>query len=329
MGLTRRKLLVGAGGAIGATLLPRVALAASPDIAVLGGLAFGTYWRAVVAYGTDEALVRSTVDGVVRRVDLSMSPFRTGSEISRFNRSDSTDWIAASADFCEVAGHALDVAARTGGAFEPSIGPLVHRFGFGPITGATGRFTDLSAEPGALRKSSSGLTLDLCGIAKGYALDEMVAGLTRVGLQDVFIELGGEVRGIGQHPSGRAWQAGVENPQAGAERVLHIVDPAGLALATSGTSANGMETGGGMFGHVIDNRTGRPADNLVASVTVLAPTAMEADAMATALMVLGADEGATLAETTGLSCLFLLRDGAGIRQMSVAGFEDHILIQGA
>jgi thiamine biosynthesis lipoprotein len=318
-------MLIGMGSGLGAVLLPRLALGAALETKALGGPAFGTYWRSVVPYGTDMRSVRYAVEEVIARVDRAMSPFRADSEISFFNRKDSTDWFEASPAFCDVARHGLQVAALTDGAFEPTIGPLVHRFGFGPIMGITGRHTDIEAGTGELRKAKAGLTLDLCGIAKGYALDAIVAGLEGAGLSNFFFELGGEVAASGLHPSGRVWQAGIERPLPGPETIERIVSLQGMALATSGTLANGMEIGGHEFGHIIDARTARPADNAIASVSVLAPTAMRADALATALLVMGVEVGAELAEREGVPALFLLRDGAGLAQVSAAGFDRHIL----
>jgi thiamine biosynthesis lipoprotein len=100
----------------------------------------------------------------------------------------------------------------TEGAFDPTIGPLVNRFGFGPIHGERAHPADLSVSANGLRKRVPGLTLDLCGIAKGYALDRIIEALPAVGVDSVMFELGGEIRTLGRHPDGRAWQIGIERP---------------------------------------------------------------------------------------------------------------------
>jgi len=321
MRITRRALLSGAGALAACALLPIPSARAARS---LGGLAFGTYWRAVLPPEADAGAVSAAIGGVVRMIDGAMSPYLPGSELSRFNRFDGTDWVAASAPVCEVTRAALAVAGVSGGAFEPTVGPLVHQFGFGPITGDTaGGFADLEVRDGAIRKRRGGLTLDLCGLAKGHALDRMMAAVAALGVEDFLVELGGEVAARGHHPSGRAWQIAIERPGigAGVQRVCRLD---GLCAATSGDGAQFYEFGGRRYGHIIDPATGEPVQGDVASVTVLAPVAMEADAWATALMALPADRAIEFSEAQGLRALFLLRAGDGFIEHSVGGFADHL-----
>lgn len=322
MTLNRRRFIAGAAGAITlATTVGRVA-AAAPETQVLGGSAFGTYWRAVLPASADHVAVSAAVTAVVKASDASMSPYRADSEITRFNLRRTAGATDASADLCTVADESLRIAQLSGGAFEPTIGPLVHRFGFGPISGGLGSYAGIGVGDGLLDKSDRALTLDLCGVAKGHALDRIVATLVAQGLSNVFVELGGEVKAAGRHPSGRDWQVGVEVPSAPQLAFQHVVRLDGMALATSGVTANGVADH--RFSHIIDPRTQAPVDNGVLAVSVLAPTAMEADALATALLVMGPEEGGRLATALGRPALFI-EAGSERRETMVAGFAGHVL----
>jgi len=319
---TRRQLLIGATGAVLAGALAPTAVRGAPPPTVCGGLAFGTYWRATLPAGADGGAVERAITAIVSSIDLSMSPFRPDSEITRFNLTDAGGPLPASSDFVAVTAEALRVAALTEGAFEPTVGPLVGRFGFGPIQrGGEGRFTEISVATGSVSKTRAVLTLDLCGVAKGYALDLMVAALDGLGIERFLIELGGEVAG-----RGGGWRIGIENPLPGPESIRRVVGLDGLALATSGDRYNGLDLAGVHFSHIIDPISQRPVDNGIASVSVLAPSAARADALATGLMAMGLDRGAALAEREGVPALFLVRQGADLGEHRIAGFDAHILV---
>jgi FAD:protein FMN transferase len=329
MNVSRRSLLIGVSSALLAGAVP-AALAAVPRCEVCGGTAFGSYWRLTVPAGTDLGAARAAVEAIIARVDRQMSPFRSDSDLARFNGADSTDILAAPYPLRAVVGESLRIAALSGGAFDPTVGPQVNRFGFGPITGKRGgSHAGIELIEGGLRKAEAGLTLDLCGIAKGYALDAMVRALANLGHRSLLLEVGGEVYARGRHPEGRTWQLGIENPILDDGSMALVVQLEGMAIATSGDSVNVIEVGGRRYSHIIEPQAGRPVENAVASVSVLAPTAMEADALATALMVLGPERGAELAGRLGTPALFLLRDGGGLRTVPVGGFEAFMLSGGA
>lgn len=292
---------------------------------VSNGLAFGSFWRLVTADVQMARVAKSVVDAVVDEVTHRMSPYNTTSELSRFNAAKTSDWLSMSGPSCKVVAEALRIATVTRGAFDPTVGPLVARFGFGPIQGAVGRYDDIMVAQGAIRKQVPGLTLDLCGIAKGYALDRVVAGLTQAGVEDALIEVGGEVRALGMHPSGRAWKIGIADPLSKGAGVQRIVTPEGLALATSGHAVNGFR-GPINISHIVDPQSGRPARMTLASVSVLAGTAMEADAFATALCAHGARAGIDLAERLDVSALFVTDGSEAPVEVTTGGFDAHIEI---
>lgn len=322
MQLTRRALMKGAAGTLLASALPILPARAA---AITGGAAFGTYWRAMLPPDANTNAATASIETIIALVDGAMSPFLSGSEISRFNRTNNLDWMEVSAPLHAVVTESLRVAAQTDGAFEPTLGPLVHRFGFGPITGGTGgSYADIAIGDGAICKHRPDLTLDLCAIAKGYALDRMADALKALEIENFMIELGGEVLAHGTHPAGRPWQVAVEQPQQGPLNIQRVLQLNGQAVATSGDTVNFVEHAGRRYSHIIDPRTQKPVDNAIASVSVIAPTAMRADAWATALMATGLERGTKLAKTHSIPALFMVRDATGFREHSTAGFSDYV-----
>lgn len=322
MSLTRRQWMASAAS----LLLAPVPAHAAGGVAVTEGPAFGAGWRLVTAPMPEGGALRRRIEAAITAVDRTMSPFRADSDLTRFNRTADTDWQPLPAGVCTVVREALRVAALTSGAFDPTVGPLVGRYGFGPIHGrADGRAGEIAAGDGAVRKARPDLTLDLCGIAKGYALDLAAAACEVEGVSDYLIEIGGEVRARGRHPAGRPWQAGIERPLPGAAEVQRVLGVDGVAFATSGNAVNAYRYKGHGYAHIIDPATRRPADTPLASVTVAAYRGMTADALATALFAMGLERGQAFAEAAGIEALFLIAEGGGISERATGGFERRIL----
>jgi FAD:protein FMN transferase len=263
-------------------------------VTVLRGAAFGTGWT--VHYVGDVALerVRAVIEDELAKIDAQMSQWARESTLSRFNRADAGEWVEIERGFASVVAAALDLAAKTGGAFDPTIGALADLWGFGPPgpqptpTGAAietarsrGGWQRLIFDPAGRRvPQPGGLALDLSGIAKGYAVDAVADALARIGIRHALVEIGGELVGRGIRPDGEPWWVDLEQPPNANLPTLRI----GLhqiAVATSGNYVRGD--------HSIDPRTGRPPTNGVVSVSVIADTAMRADALATAATILFPD----------------------------------------
>lgn len=291
---------------------------------IITGLAFGSGWRMEVESIEEMHTANSVIKRIVADVDQEMSPYKNTSALSQFNAARTTDWQPMPAAMCTVAIKALRIADLSNSAFDPTVGPLVSRFGFGPIKGGAGLYKDINVKPNSIKKNTSDLTLDFCGIAKGYALDLVASELARLGLRNAIIEIGGEVATLGRHPDGRPWQVGIVDPNSSDFAVRHIVEPRGLALATSGHSANGI-SGPISSSHIIDPRIGRPAATTLASVSVLASTAMEADALATALCAAGLGTGVTLAKRLGVSALFIADNSQAENAVMTGKFDAHIV----
>jgi FAD:protein FMN transferase len=293
-------------------------------IVSLAGETMGTSWSARVVEPPQglRAALEERIAAVLDRVVAQMSHWEPESEISRFNRSTPGTWQRLPPEFCRVLSASLDVAVRSGGAFDPAMGELVDLWGFGPSGPRSGMPTDAEVENASasagrkhleldellLRARRTGrLSLDLSGIAKGYAVDAVADHLHALGLQDFLIEIGGELRGEGIKPDGQPWWVDVE-VVPGASLPLTRAALHGLAVATSGDYRRHFEQDGRRYAHTLDPRTGRPLDNGVASVTVLHARCMLADAWATALAVLGPDQGLAVAAGEGLAMHMVVRD---------------------
>ncbi|MRX49479.1 FAD:protein FMN transferase [Paracoccus sp. S-4012] len=305
---TRRLFL-----ATGLTALAAPALGRSaPVVEVLDGRAFGSHWRVTLPAGRNAGRHRPAIEALLADIDAQMSPWQPDSAVSAFNAAPRGEHPAP-ADLAGVTATALAIAAESGGWFDPTVGPLVAHWGFGPIRGSERPdWRGLSAGEGHLAKAEAGLTLDLCGIVKGFALDRVVALLEAAGERDLLADLGGELAARGRHPSGRGWSVAVEEARrglpGGAAALLRL-DSA--AVATSGLAAQRYEIGGQRVGHIIDPRARAPQAGRLASVTVAAADATRADAWATALFAAGEVEGPALATRAGLDALFLI-DGEAV-----------------
>ncbi|WP_186774982.1 FAD:protein FMN transferase [Allorhodopirellula solitaria] len=270
------------------------------------------------------------VDAELRRVNDQMSTYLRSSELSRFNDSGSTDWFDVSVETASVVQFALDVGQRSGGAFDVTVGPLVDRWSFGPgernrdvpsaeELEAIGRqigqsHLSVRLDPPALKKDIPQLRVDLSAIAKGHGVDRVVDVLSRLGAQNVFVEIGGEVRVTGekQTPDGpQPWRVGIQKPDAMNNEIVAAYRIEDAAMATSGDYRNFFEFEGERYSHTIDPVTLRPVRHNLASVTVVASSCMAADAWATALDVAGPQRAAQLASENDLDTLLITRRDNG------------------
>jgi len=232
---------------------------------------------------------------------------------------------------------AEDVSHASGGALDVTVAPLVALWGFGAdasdrtprgsqaldtarrMVGYTGLTLDEAR--GTIAKARPGIQCDLSAVAKGYAVDRVVEALAAEGFTDFLVEVGGEVAGRGVRPDGRPWRVAVERPDAEDDIAL-VVELADRAMATSGDARQAYVEQGHRLSHLIDPGTGRPADRDVASVTVIHPVAARADALATALYVMGPDTGLLFAEWESFPVYFLVRDPSGaLRAVSNPAFD--------
>ncbi len=297
----------------------------SPREWVLTGATMGTTYtvKVVVNDGDDAARTRvaEMIDNVLSGVDNAMSTYIESSEVSAFNRHGAGDF-AASSDLLDVVEEAQRVARLSGGAFDITVGPLVDVWGFGPL-GATAAPSDetigrllaatgfehlqVDRENGVLRKGLPEVRIDLSAIAKGFAVDRVGDALIGEGHVEFMVEVGGEVRASGRNVERRVWRIGIERPEDDGREVFAAIPLSDLALATSGDYRNFVIRDGVRVSHTIDPRLGRPISHDLASVSVLHASCMTADALATAVEVLGPVEGVALATSHDIPALFLVR----------------------
>lgn len=320
----------------------------SPDGLRLAGPTMGTAWHALVWPGNElaadahpGAVLAEAAGRGVDRVDLLMSTYKPASDLSRFNRSAPNEWVEVDHLTVEVALRSLELAELTAGAFDPTVLPLVDAWSFGPgkrrlqppsetelisaLALVDWRQLEVRRQPPALRKRIRGLQLDFSAIAKGFGADQAADELERSGATALLIEVGGEVVVRGHKPDGSKWQVAIEKPvldAAFASDSQVIVElAAGTAMATSGDYRNWREIEGQAVAHTIDPRTGKPVNHQLASATVIAADCMTADAIATALMVLGPAAGLELVETMPeVECLLLIRSGEQLEALTSSGF---------
>ena len=315
-------------------------------VPVFDGATMGTTYTVRVVSADDREhawrqRIGERIQAALDAVESAMSTYEPVSELSRFNDARTTEPFQVSPATFEVVRQAQAISELTGGALDVTIGPLVDAWGFGPDEPAAfppdddliSRIRDrigfsklvLDAGASTLRKTDPELECDLSAVAKGYAVDQVARTLAELGVTRYMVEVGGEIVAAGLNPQGRPWRIGIERPseEGGVERVVPLT---GKAMATSGDYHNVREANGRLFSHTIDPRTGQPVEHRLASVTVIADECVVADGLATALMVLGPEQGYALAVEQGWAALFLSRDDVGgLTARATTVFEELVM----
>lgn len=287
---------------------------------VFGGPTMGTRWSVLI----DDAMADTSFEAVfqtaVDEVDAQMSTWKPDSDLMRLNAAPLGGWVPLPDRLLIVLEAGLAISCQTGGAFEMNVGDAVRAWGFGPdpidlnaIRAASAaprvparKALELDKRNGRARKLAP-LTLDLSGIAKGYGVDRLAETAGDLGLTSVLCSIDGEVRAIGTRRTGRSWAVGIDTPD---DMTMHRHSTLALedmAVATSGDYRHFVTVGRAKLSHTMDPRRGAPLVAAPASVTVLSRSCMLADAMATALMVMGDKKGPVFAGDHAISALFLLR----------------------
>jgi thiamine biosynthesis lipoprotein len=286
------------------------------EVVDLDGETMGTFWRvrAALPAGVDRPALALALQRRLDGLVAQMSHWNAASLLIAFNQAPAGHWQALPQDFARVVACALAIAEKSGGAFDPAIGRLTDLWGLGPNPAhgfpepaaiAEARehsgWQRLAFDPAAGRlRQPGGVWLDLSGIAKGYAADAVADLLADYGIRHALAEVGGECVGRGLRPDGDPWWVEAEAPPAFAGPPLRIALYQ-LAVATSGDFVGGA--------HTLDPAKGQPAIHETTSVTVIAPSCMEADAWASALLVLPFDQALALATRERLCARWIARDG--------------------
>ncbi len=300
---------------------------------VLGGPTMGTRWSVQIDDRSVDIDLETRLQATVDEVDAQMSTWKPNSDLMRLNAAPLDSWVAVPQELLAVLSVGLAISHQTRGSFEINIGDAVCAWGFGPgsislgaiqAASATRRIPatealELDIANGRARKSAI-LALDLSGIAKGYGVDRLCETARDLGYPSTLCTIDGEVRATGLRRTGRPWAIAVETPDDRATAQHSMLTLQDIAAATSGDYRHYVTVDTTRLSHTMDPRRGAPLVSVPASVTVLSQACMLADAMATALMVMGEQRGLEFAQEHAISALFLRRFKGGITEVGTGAF---------
>lgn len=302
------------------------------------GATMGTVWTVRLSElpaGVSGPQLRSEIEALLEQVNAEMSTYRPDSAITAFNQAVAGQSVVLPEGFARVLTEAIYWAEATGGAFDPTAGPLVNLWGFGPerrqedvpseesIRQAMERvgWQKLEFRPHSATLVQSGnVFLDLSAIAKGWGVDQVAEHLLTRGVSGFLVDIGGDLRTRGLRPDGQAWRVAIERPRPGARELHDILSISDVAIATSGNYRNFFESDGQRFSHLIDPRSGFPVTHQTVSVTVAAKNCTTADVLATALSILPIEQAWALAIERDLAVLWLLAYGDDLTERMTPAF---------
>ena len=306
----------------------------------LSGSTMGTTFNITLVDPPAEAdleLLQTKIQDRLEHIENIASTYRADSEVSRFNAETSTDWERVLPEFCRMVVAANEVSSMTHGAFDITVGPLVNLWGFGPEDHADAvpadedigavqknvgyEMLETDCDHSVMRKASAAIYVDLSGWAKGYAVDQLATLLDERGIANYLVEIGGELRVRGHNAEQRKFAVAVEKPLKNNTMDYSVVRLSDASVATSGDYRNFFELDGKSYSHTIDPRTGRPVNHDLTGVTVISTNTAYADAVATALLVLGPDEGHALAERLRIAAYFVVRTADGLEEKTTSQFD--------
>lgn len=300
---------------------------------VLEGKTMGTFWRVSVV-GVDasrtEAL-RQKVQTQLNADDLLLTTWKNDSALMRFNLSTSTAPWPVSEAMADIVTESLRIGAKTRGAMDITVGPLVNLWGFGPDkqpiktpdqsqidiakarTGLQHLTVINKADSQYLQKDIPDLYVDLSTVGEGYAADHLARLMEQEGISRYLVSVGGALVSRGMNGDEKPWRVAIQKPTDRENAVQAIVDINGYGISTSGSYRNYYELDGKRISHVIDPQTGHPIQHKMVSVTVIAPTALEADGWDTGLMVLGPEKAQEVVREQGLAAYMIIKEGDGFK----------------
>ena len=301
------------------------------QVTVLDGKTMGTFWRVSVV-GIDQNRVealRQKVQTLLDGDDQLLSTWKSDSALMRFNQSQSMTPWPVSEGMADIVTESLRIGQKTQGAMDITVGPLVNLWGFGPDkqpvkTPSQAQINAAKARTGLekltvinragqqyLQKSIPDLYVDLSTVGEGYAADHLARLMVEEGISRYLVSVGGALVSRGMNGEGQPWRVAIQKPTDRENAVQAIVDINGHGISTSGSYRNYYELDGKRISHVIDPQTGRPITHNLVSVTVIAPTALEADGWDTGLMVLGTEKAQQVVREQGLAVYMIMKEGDG------------------
>ena len=309
-------------------------------IVLINGLTMGTTYSIKIKTAdavVNQEKIRADIEKILLEINRKMSTYIVDSELSVINFSNSLDSNLISDDLFKVISHANTISKTTNGAFDITVGPLVNLWGFGPNKSENKIPSNeeielikknigykkiyLNKETTSIKKLHPDLYVDLSGIAKGFAVDKIALYLNSYNLENYLVEIGGELIAKGTNEDNEVWQIGIENPNNNLAKIIGLKD---IAMATSGDYRNYFEKNGVRYSHTINPNTGKPIKHKLASVTVLDKTAMNADALATAFMVLGPAKTIELANELKIGVYLIIKNDENFYEEYNEYFEPFI-----
>lgn len=318
---------------IPAVLLPALLISGcsqQPEIKKVEGYAQGTTYH--ISWWSDKAVTIDKVNELFSKelanIDKEFSTYRDDSYISQFNHSESTDWQPASDDFINLLHIAETVNKKTGGCYDPTVGPLFNLWGFkkdvlhipsddqiAAVRSELGIDKIQIDEQGKrVRKTQPGVQLDFSSMGEGYTIGKLSHILEDNGITNYLVEFGGDMKIRGHKPGGKNWRIAIEKPVSQKEgrqpyQLVTIKDENGVTLDTSGTYHHSFDENGKAYPHILDLRTGSPVSHNLVSASVFGNAPAISDAWATAMLCLGPQEGAEVANKEHLEVFFIQKEG--------------------
>ena len=292
-----------------------------PEEIKLSGRTMGTTWSLLSAQATDS--MRQLIQSHLDQREAVLSHWQKDSAVTRFNDSRSTDWQPVPPELIQVIELARDIASKTGGALDITLAPLIDLWGFGAAGPAKAIPTERQIaeaktrcgwqhlqtriDPPALKMTMPDLHINVASVTEGFVIDELIVLLKQQGLSDFLLEVGGEVAAIGHAPDGQPWRVGIQTPEAMHGDSIQTIPLSDLCIATSGNYRQHFKKDGKSISHLIDPRTGRPIEHPLTSVSVIHKSSVLADGYATALMILGPENGRKIADKLGLRVIWITK----------------------
>lgn len=288
----------------------------------------------ISAYGEDASATTIAVEeafGIIREADRVMSLYRDDSNLTFLNTHAAAGFVSVREDLFRVIQYAVEYAELTDGAFDATVGPFVRAWGFlknrGRIPSTAERehlrslvgYRHLMLDPvrHAVRFEVPGMEIDLGGIAKGWVVDRAADLLRARGIERALVNAGtSSIYALGAPPDQDAWPIGIRDP-ARQDQIAAVVALKDMSLSTSGSYERYVRVRGKRYAHIIDPRTGWPIEGML-STTVVAPTALESDALSTAVFVMGAERGSALLTDRNLEGLFVFQTKRGLATKAVS-----------
>ena len=323
--------------------------AAERPMVEIHGRTMGTFYgvKVVGDFPGGQSALQTQVDSLLKHYNDEISTYDPNSSLSKFNQQQTITPFPVSQEMADIVISALRVGQRTQGVLDVTVGPLVNLWGFGPdkrpvktptdeqITAARQRVgiqhlhVDVSADHAALRKDVPNIYVDLSTIGEGFGADKVAEFLESRGVHNYLVEIAGASRSRGVNAKGEPWKLAIQKPTDELDEVQAIVKPDGRAISTSGSYRNYYELDGQRYSHIIDPATGKPITHRLVSATVITPTALEADGLDTALMVMGPEKAMAFAKQQGLAVYLVIKTDKGFKAQYSESFEPYLVKPGS